>query len=195
MKNARYTNGILRDPTSGRCEDLCFNDLLVSLEITSFMNNYSLPMLRKASDRNQGGGGNNGSSSHFDSSNNQSGEGDGYGASTSGKRKNRSNDGANGNDISRTRRKVINDNVTDTRSTAVDHAMFRKGAYKCADSNIKYPKTNGVEDCNNWFNKGVCHQDCPRAASHIRLRGEGLSSWKTYSAKVAEKARNLPAST
>ena len=87
------------------------------------------------------------------------------------------------------------ENVMDTRSMAVHHAMFRKGALKCADSNVKCPKTNGVEDCNNWFNKGVCHQDCPRAASHIRLQGAGLSSWKTYSKKVAEKVASLSAST
>ena len=36
MKVARFVNGILRDPTSGSCDDLCYNDLLVSLEITSF---------------------------------------------------------------------------------------------------------------------------------------------------------------
>ena len=159
-----------------------------------FMNNYSLPMLGDTSDRTQGGSDNNGSSSQNNFSPGSSGGGGGNGASSSGKRKNRQNDGSSGNDRSK-RRKVINDNVRDTRSTAIDHTAFRKGAMKCTDDGIKCPKTNGVEDCNNWFNKGVCHQDCPRAASHIHLCEPGLSSWKTYSAKVAEKSRNLPAST
>ena len=190
MKNARYVNSILRDPTKGRKESLGFDDMITSLAVTTFMNNYSLPMLKDSSSETATGtgGGAGSSSQHPGGGNNDTPSG-------GGNRKKRGNgDNAQGDGSSK-RKKVINDNVSDTRCTSVNHPTFRKGAMKCADGGIKCPKTNGVENCQNWFNKGVCHENCPRAASHIRLRGAGLEKWKTYSSKVAEKAASLSEST
>jgi hypothetical protein len=196
MKIARYVNGIIRDPSSGRREDLNFEDILTSLQITSFMNNYALPMLgdSKSTGDSSSNGGNSGSSQ---SSSNNSGRGGsgGNGSNHSGnKRNNRNGENSDRNGRPK-RRKVLNSHVSDTRSEVVDQTAFRKGAIACRDSNISNPSIRGTEMCNNWHNKGVCHEECPRAATHIRLRGQNLNTWKEYIEKVERKCADLQQST
>mmetsp|Transcript_20583 Transcript_20583/g.31259 ORF Transcript_20583/g.31259 Transcript_20583/m.31259 type:complete len:145 (-) Transcript_20583:146-580(-) len=143
-------SAILRDPSSGRKEQLNFNDIFVSLQIMSFMNNYTLTMIN-----------NIGSTEDrppadpdlemvikvlattvlTTTTTSLTGE--------TGTNRCNNDDGGSENSGNK-RRKIHNPNISDTQSECVNITTFRRGIKACKEQDgVNPPKIRGTETCFN----------------------------------------------